>query len=316
MLEAGADTAPVNEWGDTALAFAMRHKNYGIAKMVSSAEEFAKAAKAPDAFGEAKKSVLAPPEIAEIVEKMRQAQAEGKPTGDLRKALYAAIALHRHDSEASAQKAKKGRGGKPEVLVITAERNGEGRERAELLHEYIKASAAITTPAEAGGRADGPSELSGILERLQAEKGQKGKKGKKGKSRSDAELRQSLTRRSRSWKRRPRRPASDAPVSGQGPGNDCPEAPCFKLTYVDEKKRIHDRLSTKPNRKFTMNKPLLASAAMLALVSMPASSRRITDVPAFGQRRVRLRRPYGGDVQESDTGSAIWLEKYENRDSE
>ena len=83
--------APTNDWGDTALAFAMRHKNYGIAKMVSSAEEFAKAAKAPDAFGEAKKSVLAPPEIAEIVEKMRQAQAEGKPTGDLRKALYAAI---------------------------------------------------------------------------------------------------------------------------------------------------------------------------------------------------------------------------------
>lgn len=190
LLEAGADTAPTNDWGDTALAFAMRHKNYGIAKMVSSAEEFAKAAKAPDAFGEAKKSVLAPPEIAEIVEKMRQAQAEGKPTGDLRKALYAAIALHRHDSEASAQKAKKGRGGKPEVLVITAERNGEGRERAELLHEYIKASAAITTPAEAGGSAGGPSELSGILERLQAEKGQKGKKGKKGKPRSDAELRQ------------------------------------------------------------------------------------------------------------------------------
>ncbi len=184
LLEAGADTQPANDWGDNALAFAMRHKNYGIAKMVSSAEEFARAAKALAAFGEAKKSVLAPPEIDEILEKIRKAEAEGKPTDKLRKALFAAIALHRHDSEVSTLKAKKGKGGKPEVLVITAERNGAGRERAELLHEYIKAGAAVTTPAEVAGRADGPSEISGILERLQ------GEKGKKGKKRSAAELRQ------------------------------------------------------------------------------------------------------------------------------
>ena len=186
LLEAGADTQPVNEWGDNALAFAMRNRNYGIAKMVSSAEEFAQAAKRPEAFGEAKKSVLAPPEIGEIVEKMRQAQAAGKPTGELRKALHAAIALHRHDSEVQILKTKKGKGGKPEVLVITAERKQAGRERAELLYEAVKAGAAVTTPAEVDRRADAPSEISGILDKLQKEK------GKKGRKRSAAELRKEL----------------------------------------------------------------------------------------------------------------------------
>jgi hypothetical protein len=186
LIEAGADTKPVNEWGDNALAFAMRNRNYGIAKMVSSAEEFAKAAKAPEAFGEAKKSVPAPPEIGEIVEKMRQAQAAGKPTDDLRKALDAALALHRHDSEVQTLKTRKGKGGKPEVLVITAERKQAGRERAELLYEAVKAGAAVTTPAQAAQVAQEQSEISGILERLQKEQGRKGRK------RSAAELRKEL----------------------------------------------------------------------------------------------------------------------------
>ena len=174
LLESGADTRPVNEWGDNALAFAMRNRNYGIAKMVSNAEEFARAAKAPESFGAAKKSVPVPPEIGEIVEKMRQAQDDGKPTDELRKALYATLALHRHDSEASRQKAKNGKGGKPEVLVITAERNEVGRERAELLYEAVKAGAAVTTPAEAAG-GSGPSEIGAILDRMQSGKGMKGR---------------------------------------------------------------------------------------------------------------------------------------------
>ncbi len=186
LLDAGADTKPTNEWGDNALAFAMRNGNYGIAKMVSGAVEFAKAVKQPESFGPPKKSVPAPPEIADILDKMRRAQAEGEPTDDLRRALFAAIALHRHDSEVQTLKTRKGKGGKPEVLVITAKRNEAGRERAELLYEAVKAGAAVTTPAEAAGRADAPSEISGILQRLQQEKGRKGSK------RSAAELRKEL----------------------------------------------------------------------------------------------------------------------------
>lgn len=186
LLDAGADTKPVNEWGDNALAFAMRNNNYGIAKMVSSAVEFVQAVKAPETFGTAKKSVPAPPNIGEILDRMRQAQAEGRPTDDLSKALHAAIALHRHDSEVSTIKTRKGKGGKPEVLVITAQRNAAGRERAELLYEAVKAGAAVTTPAEAAGRVEGQSEISGILDRLQKEQGRKGSK------RSAAELRKAL----------------------------------------------------------------------------------------------------------------------------
>ena len=152
--------------------------------MVTNPEEFAKAVKAPpETYGKAVKSVVAPPEINDILEKMRQAQAEGKPTDALRKALFASIALHRHDSEVSTIKTQRGKKGQSEVLVITAKRNEAGRERAELLYEAVRAGAAVTTPAEVAGGTDGPSEISGILDRMQ--KGQ-------GKKRSSAELRKAL----------------------------------------------------------------------------------------------------------------------------
>jgi hypothetical protein len=184
LMEAGADPATENEWGENALTWAMRHKHFRIAKMITSPEEFAKAVKAPPGtYGKAVKSVAAPPEIDAVLEKLRQAQAEGKPTAALRKALLAAIALHRYDSEVSTIQAKRSKKGKPEVLVITAKRNEAGRERAELLFEAVSAGAALTTPAEVAGSDGGPSEISGILDRMQNEKGKK---------RSAAELRQAL----------------------------------------------------------------------------------------------------------------------------
>lgn len=192
LLGAGADAKAVNEWGDTALAFAMRYRNYGIAKMVSDAEEFAQAVKQPEVFGTPRKSVPAPPAIGEIVEKLRLAQAAGRPTDDLRRALAAALALHRYDSEVQTLKTKKGKGGKPEVLVITARRNEAGRERAELLYEAVKAGAAVTTPAEAAGRADSSSEIGAILERLRQEKGKQG--GKRTAEELRKELHEAVTR--------------------------------------------------------------------------------------------------------------------------
>lgn len=183
LIDAGADASMTNEWGDDALAFAMRNGNYRIAKMVSSAETFAQAVKQPEVFGEAKKSVPAPSEIAGILEKIRQAQAAGKPTGALRKALDAAITRHHHDSKIQVLKTRKGKNGKPEVLVITADRNRAGRERAELIHEATKAGAAVSTPAEMSKRASGSSEIAGILDQLQRKKGDK---------HAEAELRRAL----------------------------------------------------------------------------------------------------------------------------
>ena len=183
LMEAGADPRPANEWGDSALAFAMRNKNYRIAKMVSYPEEFAKAVKAPpESFGKAVKSVPAPVDLGDILDQIRQAQAEGKQTGELRKALFAAIELHKQESEVSTFKTRRGKKGKPEVLVITARRQQAGRERAELIFEASKAGADVTTPAEVAG-GSGESEISAILDRMQREKGRK---------RSTAELRQAL----------------------------------------------------------------------------------------------------------------------------
>jgi len=174
LVEAGADAKSENEWGENAMVWAMRHKHFRIARMVSPPEEFAKAVKAPtETYGPAVKSIAAPPEINDVLEKMRQAQAEGKPTDALRKALFAAIALHRHDSEVSTIKTKSGKKGQPEVLVITAKRSEAGRERAELLYEAVRAGAALTTPAEVAGSAGEASEISGILDRMQKEKGKK-----------------------------------------------------------------------------------------------------------------------------------------------
>ena len=207
LMEAGADPKTENEWGENALTWAMRHKHFRIAKMVVNPEEFAKAVKAPpETYGPAVKSVAAPPEIEEVLEKMRQAQAAGKPTEALRKALFAAIALHRHDSEVSTIQAKRGRKGKPEVLVITAKRHEAGRERAELLYEAVRAGAALTTPAEVTGGAEGPSEISSILERMQSEKGKK---------RSAAELRKALHEAVNRFKQDAKEGAKAAPaVSG------------------------------------------------------------------------------------------------------
>jgi hypothetical protein len=186
LLESGADPRPENEWGETALQWAMRHKNFRIAKMVSHPEEFAKAVKAPpETFGPAVKSVPAPADIATIVEQMRQAQAEGKPTAELRKALHAAIELRRQEDEASPGKTQPDKDGKPKALVITAQRQQAGRERAELLYEASKAGVAVTTPAEVAGGSGSP-EIGAILDRMQKEKGRKGKK------RSAAELRKAL----------------------------------------------------------------------------------------------------------------------------
>ncbi len=161
LLEAGADTGAVNEFGDNALAFAMRNKNYGIAKMVSQPEDFAKAARNPEAFGEAKKSVLVTDEMRDLIDQMNQALAEGKPVGEIRKKLYAVLARYRQEEAARATS----QAGAAQALVITADRNKKGAEQAELRYAKDKASAkkpaaakpASTRAQPAKGQARKPS---------------------------------------------------------------------------------------------------------------------------------------------------------------
>jgi hypothetical protein len=52
LLDAGADVKARNDWGDSALTLAMRYDHYQLGKMISTAEEFAVAVKAPkESFG-------------------------------------------------------------------------------------------------------------------------------------------------------------------------------------------------------------------------------------------------------------------------
>jgi hypothetical protein len=180
LIEAGADPRPANDWGDTALTWAMRQGNLRIAKRVSSAEEFARAAKAPpEAFGKAQRSEPAPPEIADLLRQLRLAEAMGKPTEEMRRALFNAIAAFKKESTVVNLKSKRPARGKPQALVITARRGGGGGERAELTF------GAATTPAQVvqtGGSAAAP-DMGSLVEQLNRAKAS---------GKSTAELRQAL----------------------------------------------------------------------------------------------------------------------------
>lgn len=135
LLEAGADRRSKNDWGDTALTMAMRYDHYQIGKLISSAEEFAVAVKAPkESFGVATRSASAPSEIEELLKKIREAEAEGQPSEDLHKQLLTAVNTFRRN--AVAQKA--GRRTmplpyQPKTIVITASRSRPGAERAQVM---------------------------------------------------------------------------------------------------------------------------------------------------------------------------------------
>jgi hypothetical protein len=143
LLEAGADTRLQSDWGDTALTFAMRYDHLSLGKMISSPEEFEIAARAPKAsFGEASRSAVAPSQVDDILRQIREANATGAETSELRKKLHAAIAEFR-----GAPKPMGLAGPKvikptppPKALVITARRaKPEGGERVEVVAGDAKA---------------------------------------------------------------------------------------------------------------------------------------------------------------------------------
>jgi len=129
LLEAGADPNLTNDQGDTAFTWAMRNGNFKIARLVSSPELFAQATRGPLAPAPLR-SVAPPSEISNLLRKLREAEAAGKPTNKLRRAFNEAIARFKREGGAESQASRKPAKANP-VLVITASRkNGE---RAEIV---------------------------------------------------------------------------------------------------------------------------------------------------------------------------------------
>lgn len=133
LLELGADTRLKNDWGDDALAFAMRYENVRIARMVSTQEEFARAARAPESFGPKTRSVAAPARIQALMREMLAAEAAGQLTPQMYENYQAALADLR--AEADAQAVRDDAPDAPKALVIRARRGEPGREKATLIYD-------------------------------------------------------------------------------------------------------------------------------------------------------------------------------------
>ncbi len=135
LIDSGADVKAKNDWGDSALTLAMRYDHYRVGKMISTAEEFAVAVKAPkETFGEPTRSASAPSEIEELLRKIREAEAEGRPTEELRKQLAEAINVFRRNAIAQRDARRPmPLPYQPKSIVITAKRGKPGVERAQVV---------------------------------------------------------------------------------------------------------------------------------------------------------------------------------------
>lgn len=155
LVDAGASTVAVSDRGENALAWAMRYNRLRIAGLVAPPADVAAAVEAaPQAVAPPPQaSVPAPPDVAQLLKKLRQAEAQGKPTAALRRQFLAAVDQHRRTSARSTVKAA------PSALVISARRGKPGAERAELV-------SGGATPATQGIAADAGA--ADILRALQA----------------------------------------------------------------------------------------------------------------------------------------------------
>lgn len=147
LLESGADVKAQNDWGDTALTMAMRYDHYRLGKMISSPEEFAIAVKAPkETYSEPVRSAAAPSAIEVLLQKIREAEAAGRPSEDLHKQLLDAVNTFRRNAMAM-KTANAARAMplpyQPGSLVITARRGSPGAERAQMV---VTGKSAARTP--------------------------------------------------------------------------------------------------------------------------------------------------------------------------
>ena len=159
LVDAGASTRAVSDRGENALAWALRYNRLRIAEMVAPPDEIEAAVDVPPPAPAARPvpppqaSIPAPPDVADLLKKLRQAEMQGKPTDALRRQFMAAVDAHRKVAVRQTVKSV------PSALVISAKRGKPGAERAELMSG--NATPAIQTLSAEAGAAE-------ILRALQA----------------------------------------------------------------------------------------------------------------------------------------------------
>ena len=133
LVELGADTQVTNDRGEDALVWALRHDHVRVAAVVTSAERLREAARLPrSAVGEPVHSVPVPEHIEALLRELRLAEAEGRPTEELR-AAYAAAVAELQKTPAAPEEAA--RADLPKALEITARRGDPGAEQAMIIYE-------------------------------------------------------------------------------------------------------------------------------------------------------------------------------------
>ncbi len=141
LLEAGADTKLRTDWNDTALSFAMRYQNLRIGKMISTPQEFQIAVTAPqEEQAPRSRSTAAPTEVEQLLRQIREADAAGQPSGELKEKLFALLSEQSPSTTAQAPARLPAKDPKraypkpvpPKSMVVTAKRRQPGSEKVEI----------------------------------------------------------------------------------------------------------------------------------------------------------------------------------------
>lgn len=176
LVKAGADPSLTNDLGETPLAWAMRHGNASIAKLVSSPEAFANAVRnQPAQIPPPVRSVAAPQQIEDLLRRIRQAEGQNLPTAGLRKQLATVLLRQREENKRTLAEAEKRNAGAVKGIVITAQRQGGG-EKAEMVYGSSPTPASAPTvaappaPAAARGGDAKQDNIQILLARIRAAK--------------------------------------------------------------------------------------------------------------------------------------------------
>lgn len=168
LIKAGADPRLTNDLGETALEWAMRHGNAGIAKLVSSPEAFANAVRAqPADLPQPLRSVAVPQQIEDLLRRIRQAEGQNLPTAGLRKQLATALVRQREENKRAMAEVERQRVGEVKSIVITAQRKGGG-EKAEVVYGAQAPTPVLARPPAAAPSPGKPDNIQVLLARIRA----------------------------------------------------------------------------------------------------------------------------------------------------